>query len=55
MQRGPFDADEAPAPAEVATDIGADDDLSLPVLEVIKTFLLVVVCVGTAALIALLV
>lgn len=53
MQRGPFDADEAPAPAEAATDIGADD-MSLPVLEIIKTFLLVIVCVGTAALIALL-
>ena len=42
--------------AEAATDIGADDyDLSLPVWDVIKTFLLVLVVVSTTALIALLV
>ncbi|MFZ9968004.1 MAG: hypothetical protein ACO3IN_13580 [Steroidobacteraceae bacterium] len=42
--------------AEAATDIGADDyDLSLPVWDVVKTFLLVVVAVGTTALIAALV
>ena len=45
MPQGPFE------PAEAATDIGADqDDLSLPVLEVIKTFLLAIVIVGTLAL-----
>jgi len=42
--------------AEAATDIGADDyDLSLPVWDVVKTFLLVLVVVSTTALIALLV
>ena len=42
--------------AEAATDIGADDyDLSLPVWDVVKTFLLVIVAVGTTALIAALV
>lgn len=48
--QGPFE------PAEAATDVGADqDDLSLPIVQVIKTFLLVVVCVGATALIAALV
>ena len=42
--------------AEAATDIGADDyDLSLPVWDVVKTFLLVLVVVATTALIAALV
>ena len=43
--------------AEAATDIGAGDpnDLSLPVWEVIRTLLLVIVVVGTTALIAALV
>lgn len=42
--------------AEAATDIGADDyDLSLPVWDVVKTFLLVIVVVGTTALIAALI
>jgi hypothetical protein len=42
--------------AEAATDIGADDyDLSLPMWDVVKTFLLVLVVVSTTALIALLV
>lgn len=43
--------------AEAATDIGADDpnDLTLPMWEVIRTLLLVIVVVSTTALIALLV
>ena len=42
--------------AEAATDIGADDyDLSLPMWDVVKTFLLVLVVVSTTALIAALV
>ena len=45
------DAEAWPAPAEAATEIGAsEDDLSLPVAEVIKTFLLAIVIVGTLAL-----
>lgn len=47
------DAEAWPAPAEAATEIGtSEDDLSLPVVEVIKTFLLAIVIVGTTALIA---
>ena len=47
MHQGPFE------PAEAVTDIGADqDDLSLPVWEVIRTALLAIVIVGTTALIA---
>ena len=47
---GPF---EAGPPAEAATDIGADqDDLSLPVWEVIRTALLAIAIVATTALIA---
>ena len=40
--------------ASCCTEIGCEDrdDLSLPVLEVIKTFLLAIVIVGTTALIA---
>jgi hypothetical protein len=42
--------------AEAATDIGADDyNLSLPVWDVVTTFLLVIVVVATTALIAALV
>ena len=42
--------------AEAATDIGADDyDLRLPMWDVVKTFLLVLVVVSTTALIAALV
>jgi len=46
-----------PHPAESATELGADDsnDMSLPAWEVIRTFLLVVVVVGTTALIAALI
>lgn len=41
-------------PAEAATDFGADDDLNLPVWDVVLTFLAVFVFVGfTAIVIAL--
>jgi len=45
-----------PHPAESATELGADiDDLSLPVWDVVTTFLLVIVVVAATALIAALV
>ena len=45
------DAQAWPAPAEAATEIGTtDEDLSLPVWEVIKTILFAIVVVGTLAL-----
>ena len=47
------DAEAWPAPAEAATEIGAaEDDMSLPVWEVIRTALLAIVIVATTALIA---
>ena len=45
------DAQAWPTPAEAATEIGTtDEDLSLPLNDVIKTLLLVIVLVGTLAL-----
>ena len=43
--------------AEAATDIGADDpnDLTLPMWEMVRTLLLVIVVVATTGLIAVLV
>lgn len=37
-------------PAEAATEVGSEDDLNLPVWDVVLTFLAVVVFVGFTAL-----
>jgi hypothetical protein len=52
----PREGDSAQArPAEAATDFGSDDDLNLPVWDVVLTFLAVVVFVGFTALMVALV
>ena len=49
MPQGPFDT------AEAATEVGADDDLSLPVGDVVLTIFIVIAAVGATAMIAALI
>lgn len=51
-ESGPFETGSA---AEAATEVGADDDLSLPVGDVVLTIFIVIAAVGATAMIAALI